>query len=356
MSIRYNIERDRDENGDKVITSISVFGGSEPYVVTPKHVNFVAFVDAVESGEVSDEEIKRLYDVGLALNDKFERLSDRVTANNGRLFVDGTELKGSLAERIINFMRQNLDFGFLVQFLENLSTNPDSRSRESLFEYLETHRFSLTDRGTFIAYKGVNNGYFSTTSGEAIVDDVIVKGYIPNKIGSVIRMDRSQVTNNPNEGCAQGLHVATFSFADVWATRILMVEVHPRDVVSVPTGEVDKMRVCQYTIIKEVTIEDTSELIVLDPNSVVSAPANTLTIEPKVKAKSKKKAKQKTVKYDNTIAKQLYADFRREDFDDLTYSDFKEIAKEFGETKVMARDRKEITDRLVRRTRDWRRG
>lgn len=58
--------------------------------------------------------------------------------------------------------------------------------------------------------------------------------------------------DNPSQDCV-GLHVGTWQYASTFSERTLEVEVHPRDVVSVPNYDKNKMRVCRYKVVKELT-------------------------------------------------------------------------------------------------------
>lgn len=66
-------------------------------------------------------------------------------------------------------------------------------------------------------------------------------------------MERSLVDDNPNNTCSSGLHVASFKYAeDFGSGRLVLCEVDPRDVVSVPVDyNSQKMRTCKYKVIGE---------------------------------------------------------------------------------------------------------
>ena len=84
-------------------------------------------------------------------------------------------------------------------------------------------------------------------------------------------MNRRRVSDNCNEGCASGLHVGTYEYANDWAGSggvVLLVKFDPADIVSVPTDcAYSKMRVSKYTVVaiareqleEEVYMEDEYE-------------------------------------------------------------------------------------------------
>ena len=84
-------------------------------------------------------------------------------------------------------------------------------------------------------------------------------------------MNRRQVSDNCEEGCAAGLHVGTYEYANDWAGNdgvVLLVKFDPADIVSVPNDcNYSKMRVSKYTVVsiareqleEEVYLEDEYE-------------------------------------------------------------------------------------------------
>jgi hypothetical protein len=124
--------------------------------------------------------------------------------------------------------------------------------------------------------------YYSTRSGHAIVNGVDINDYVPQRVGDVVEMPRSEVTFDPSVSCSSGLHVADWGYANGMGNTVLAVLVNPRDVVSVPTDYGDaKVRVCRYKVLEvrteaysgavlktevevEVTPEHTDEPIIVD--------------------------------------------------------------------------------------------
>jgi len=247
-------------------SNITVFvKGSAPLVAHSTHVNFDKIVAAVVA---DDESVVELFDVAQTAATKFQRLSDRITTANGRLYLDNVEVANALTAQVIRFLDEGVeDWKSLVLFFENVLANPNEHSREQLYTWLESRNFSITNDGLIIGYKGVrkgeDGGYVSVNQGTAIVDGEVKTGAIPNAIGSVVEMPRNEVTHDPSEGCSTGLHVGTYDYARGWAQGALLeVHVNPRDVVSVPTdcGQA-KMRVCRYTVVDLIEQEYTAAVV-----------------------------------------------------------------------------------------------
>ncbi len=238
-------------SGDSNITVV-VFG--KLYGCRSDHRNWT---EIVQKAEAYDTSVVDLFKPADTIATKFAELTDRISVNNGRILWDGDEIHNSLTEKILSLMDERVeDWRVFVNFMEKLYTNPDQRSREQAFDYLMRNHHTITPEGNFLAYKGVLNdgkgGYKSSSSGEAIVNDETCVGQIPNPIGAVVRMPRALVSNDPNAACHVGLHVATWGFAKRFAVTVLEVEINPRDIVSVPYNA-DKLRVCRYKVIGEVT-------------------------------------------------------------------------------------------------------
>lgn len=266
---KYNIVRRKGEP-----TSVTIFYKGDDYVATSAHPNFDIIIKAIERGDKA-KKIVGLFDAYQSIGDRFRaaakkavnalagaelvrqekinRISKKVTVKDKKVYYEGKEVHGALADTIATFMTEgNEDFGPLALFLEKVMTNPNEHSREQLFTWLRHLSFHITDDGDFLAYKYVRDDYTSDSSGVGIVNGKRVNGHLDNSIGNTIEMPRKMVTHDPTKTCAAGLHVGTKAF--VWSQhkRLLMVKVNPRDVVSVPTdANGQKLRVCRYEVMAD---------------------------------------------------------------------------------------------------------
>jgi hypothetical protein len=274
MTIKFNIVTDEGEP-----SSVTVFPeGRMPLAATREHPNFTAIMEQITVSGKSEDDIIGLFDTAIGLNLKFNKVSDRVSIRSGKVFFDNMETASVLTDAIIRFyLAGHDDYMSLVNFMEKIETNPNPNSREHLFRWLSSGKFSITPDGDIIGYKAVNrrtgqtvvrsgdprDEYESIHAGPAIVDGEPVKGHVPNNPGVIVEMARNEVTFDPHQTCSTGLHVADWSYAKntMGGHAMLMVLVNPRDVVSVPTDYGDKkMRVCRYKVLAAVTQEDTEML------------------------------------------------------------------------------------------------
>lgn len=258
MSFSYTVFRFSESSE----CNLTAFINGEMYSATDSHQNFARIQEMCQAG---DESVVELFDISNTIQERFRRLSERVSISNGRVYFDGEEVDNALTQQVVRFINEGVeDFEPLILFFEKVQTNPNSHSREQLYRWLADRDFTINQDGNIIAYKGVRKNaeddYVSIATGTAIVDGVKHTGAIPNPIGAVVEMPRKDVQHDPSVGCHTGLHAANWSYASGWAKgAVLTVEINPRDVVSVPTDCSDqKMRVCRYTV-TGVTEQEISE-------------------------------------------------------------------------------------------------
>jgi hypothetical protein len=255
--------------------NLTAFIDGQMYSATDSHPNFARIQEMCQNG---DETVINYFDISHTAQERFRRLSERVTVSNGKIYFDGEEVDNSLTQQVVRFINDGVeDFNPLIQFFEKVQTNPNPHSREQLYRWLADRDFTINQDGNIVAYKGVKtkpgeNGteYFSIHHGTAIVDGLKVNGAIPNNVGSVIEMPRSDVQHDPSRGCHTGLHAGTWNYASDFADgAVLTIEINPRDVVSVPTDCFDqKMRVCRYTVTGVTEQEMTTALQTVDTADV----------------------------------------------------------------------------------------
>lgn len=251
MTIQFNITR----LGDDSVVTIFDPSLNGPLVGHSTHPGFQPVVDGLLDGTLTIEAAIDLLDVEKAVAEKFDRLSDRVSVANGKVYLDGDEVHSSLSDQIIRFLEEGQsDWQPLVRFFEKVQANPSEHSREQLYEWLARRDFTIDTDGNLVGYKGVqpsaDGGYESINRGPAIVDGQAVNGNVPNNVGSVVEIARSAVHADASVGCSSGLHVGEWGYAASFARgAVLEVRVNPRDVVSVPTDcDAAKVRVCRYVI------------------------------------------------------------------------------------------------------------
>jgi len=248
MSVQFTLVK--NEDGE---SNIAVFVDGTLQVASESHPNFAAIVSGCIAG---DDSVIELFDIAQTISDKFVGLSERVSVKDGRVYLDGVEMANSLTKKVLAFLEQGVDDWVpLVNFFENIQSNPNEHSREMLYDWLDQEDFAIDTDGYILGYKGVartsGGGFASISRGQAIVNGEVKTGAIPQAIGDTVEMPRSEVQWDPSIGCHKGLHVGTFDYASGFGQgALLLVRVNPRDVVSVPTDcNWAKMRCCRYTVV-----------------------------------------------------------------------------------------------------------
>ena len=235
--------------------SVTIFYDGKIYSANDGHPNFLRILDAI-ANQAGVNTLIRLFDTAAEVEARFNLVSGRVTLKGGVIYFDGKPINNAVTSHIVRSLDEGNDnFAPFVHFLVKLQQNPIKDSVDTLFNWLQAEKFSLTERGDIIGYKSVyktDEGFRSVSSGTASVNGVSQTGQIKQAIGDVVTMPRAGVTLDPNSACNVGLHVGTYGYASTFSgDTIIEVLVDPADVVSVPHDcNGTKMRVCRYTVAK----------------------------------------------------------------------------------------------------------
>jgi hypothetical protein len=188
------------------------------------------------------------------------------TIEGGVIYHNGLPVHNTVATRIIELSDAGLPFMPAVRFLENILQNPSRSAVEAGYRFLELKGLPLTVDGCFLAYKSVRSDYKSKTAGREPVEVSTdggktwesFTGNIPNKVGSILRIERNFVDDDREKACSYGLHVGSLGYSGPqgWfysegsGDKIIIVKVNPRDIVSIPNdANEEKLRVCRYEVI-----------------------------------------------------------------------------------------------------------
>lgn len=232
------------EKGDKVeyintSSSVVLTLNGESEIVEETHPNFKAIQIAIVSGD-----FKQAFAL-MNIRKSIESFTQgAITIKGEKLFYGTIEIRSTIAQRILELMRQGDDgFKTLVSFFEKLMENPSRNSVEQLWGFISHNDIEIDSEGHIIGWKRVRN------NGNGLVDSRTSK--VPNNIGNIVSMPRWMVDADKNVTCSQGLHVGAWDYVRSFSgDTTIKVRVHPRDVVSVPTDYNDqKMRACQYEVV-----------------------------------------------------------------------------------------------------------
>jgi hypothetical protein len=245
-------------NGNGTI-SIMIDGKMKP--IDTAHKNYEEIKEAIKVGDwdVVPGLVNIVEQVQNAINSGTAQ--GKVTVENGEVYYNGTRINNTLSNKIVSMAKEGFDIGFMVKFLENLMANPSFRAVNELYDFLASGNIPITENGTFLTYKKIQNNWTDIHSGK-----------FDNSIGAVCEMPRNMVDEDSSRTCSAGLHVCSYDYLPHFSSsnddRVVICEVNPADVVSIPADYNNtKMRVCKYTVIGEV--EDYKESEILAKNAVV---------------------------------------------------------------------------------------
>ena len=149
---------------------------------------------------------------------------------------------------------QNSTVG-MENFLRRLGGVIEDRSHsvEDLLKFLERGDLPIADDGSILIYKVLRLRNRSTNAGDRTYVDCHT-GKVEQWVGAYVCMDPSLVDRNRNNECSNGLHVARRGYVRNFSGDVcVLAKLAPEDVIAVPTYDANKMRVCGYHIIKELS-------------------------------------------------------------------------------------------------------
>jgi hypothetical protein len=220
-----------------------IFYEGKQHIIREDDAFYAEACKVIDSKPLNEEKLLRFILSPEQLKVKLEELRSkfefRVTEDS-RVFVNDEELTGLIVERIHQCIIENKSIAFIEKFLERAWKNPSEASRKELFEFLSVNDLPITNSGTFLAYKRVDENFKDCHTGK-----------IDNSVGATPSMPREKVNSNRHETCSTGLHFASFSYMQHYhGANIVVLEIDPADVVSIPTDyNQSKGRACKYKVV-----------------------------------------------------------------------------------------------------------
>ena len=156
-------------------------------------------------------------------------------------------------ERIKSQFTKALSLGSttgMEAFLKRVSSVIHERkhSVDDLLKFLERGDLPIAEDGSILIYKVLrkkDNDYVDCHTGKVV-----------QKVGSYVCMDESMVDHDRRNECSNGLHVARRGYIYGFSGDVcVLAKLAPEDVIAVPEYDANKMRVCGYHIIFELTQE-----------------------------------------------------------------------------------------------------
>jgi len=232
--------------------SYTVVINGEVYNFTADHLSYDCLVQALRDKDTD------AFLSNISFEDSFENWScGNFKFENEAIYRGNEKLPTVISDRVIDMINEKFDVDPMLKFIDNLYYSGDFRVVNELFSFMIHKNLPITDEGNLIAWKGVkkhSGESFTDYAGRIVYAGDLVDcwtGTMRNNPGDVNIMERHQVENNPNNPCGPGLHCGELSYAQGWARdAILMVEVNPADVVSIPIdSSCKKMRSRQIKVL-----------------------------------------------------------------------------------------------------------
>ena len=226
-----------------------VFEGRQ-YQVRKDDPNYHTIWEVVqEKTQCTDEELLRLLSPEKQVKSHLtKQLSTNLKIEDGVVTYCGYAVHDTAVDRLVDFATKGIKTTPLENYLINVMENPSRSAAERLYGFLEHKNLPLTPGGCFLAYKAVTWDYKSKHHGPT--------GQLDNSIGTVVEVPRNRVDDNHEKDCSYGLHAGNLEYVEGFADfdktnpdRIVIVEINPKDVVSVPDYNTDKLRCCRYRVV-----------------------------------------------------------------------------------------------------------
>lgn len=270
-------------------TNIIVVIGNTPHTVSKTHISYDKIKEALKAEDW--DAVKDL------INPKQVILNygdGNVSINGGVLCWKGVEMKGGLSNQMIAMFKEGFPIGPMVKFMENLMDNPSNRAVQELYNFTEKGQMPITEDGCMLAYKRINDNYTDVYSSKVLntplscitadqlatlprmsqgIQQNVTTELVGNNI--VVSMPRNAVNDDADQACSHGLHFCSKNYlSEFRGSRIIIVKINPRDVVSIPKDHAHtKGRTCRYEIVGELNVDVAPE------EAFTSAVQNTVSPE-----------------------------------------------------------------------------
>lgn len=236
---------------------ISAVANGSSYTVEPDHPNYDEIKQSLNDRDA--DRFVNLVDIPRFIE---QAASGKVKVANGVVYYKDTPVHNTLTERILWMLDEGFDVEPSLLFLENLMENPSKRAVKELYSWLEHKDIPITTDGHWLGYKKL----FTATErleGEPTDRPIYVDVHsrkIRQWMGKTVEMPRNEVDDDWGVDCSEGFHVGSAQYSFHGDVKVI-VKVNPRDVVSVPSYDTHKCRVCRYEIV-DVFKEDFSKPVV----------------------------------------------------------------------------------------------
>jgi len=179
----------------------------------------------------------------------------KVCVVGGVVYYGDEPVHGAITERILWGLDEGFDMSAYINFLENVMENPSKRAVDEMYSFMEKHNMGITTDGYILGYKRVKDNFKDIYSGK-----------FDNSPGQIVEIRRNMVDDDASRTCSHGLHFCSMHYLPSYGVgpgnTIVIVKVHPKDIVSVPIDyNHAKVRTCRYEVLSEYTGTDKEDFL-----------------------------------------------------------------------------------------------
>jgi len=227
-------------------SNITVVINNKPHTISKTHPTFEKVKDAIKAGDW--DTVRNIIDPKKMV---LQYGKGNLSIQGDKLFWKNNEFHNAMSRRMFAMIQEDMPVEPLVLFMENLMDNPSYRAVNELYGFLEKNNLPITPDGHFLAYKKVRDDYKDCYTGT-----------LDNSVGQVVVMERNQVNDDKNQTCSAGLHFCSQGYLNHFGgSRVMILKINPRDVVSIPTDYNNtKGRCARYEVIGEVGVNPEDEV------------------------------------------------------------------------------------------------
>lgn len=231
-----------------------LFVNGKSFTIEKSALNYQKVADALRAGDWAT--VEKLVDLSSELN---SYTNGNLTIRGNRVEWKGKPFHNALSTRLMKMHAEGFPVDPMINFIDRLDKNPSYRAVKELYGFLEKNQLPITEDGKFLAYKRVDVLEEDSTEDPTLKKGDYVDHYtrkIRNNPGDTPSMDRNKVDDDPSRTCSEGLHFASMEYLNdsgyAAGGVLLVVEVDPADVVSIPEDyNRQKGRCCRYHVVSE---------------------------------------------------------------------------------------------------------
>ncbi len=198
---------------------------------------------------------EQLDEVGNIKEIVIQSMGGQIEIRGDVVYYNGNPINNAITDRIIRGAKDGFDMTAYINFLENIMLNPSFQTIKETYLFMEANSMGITDDGHILAYKRVRENFRD-----------IYSDTMDNSPNTVVSMPRNLVNDNRDETCSDGLHACYMAYLPHYGksehNTIVIVKIHPKDVVSVPSDYKNaKMRCCEYLVLDEYDEDDKLDIL-----------------------------------------------------------------------------------------------